>query len=471
MELVEGETLRELLPSGRCRSRSSSDRRSDCAGARARARGRDRPSGPQARERDGHEGRAREDPGLRAGEADGGRVGQRRGLAAADGHRHEPGRRDGDGRVHVAGAGAGHAVDYRSDQFALGSILYEMATGRRAFQKKTAVDTLAAILNEEPESIASAAPQTPAPLRWIVERCLDKEPDGRYASTTDLARELAGLRDHLSEASGIAAVEPGTPRRLSSKQVVGISLAALALLGVGYLVANMRSRPLNRLRFQKVTFQRGTVQRARFAPDSQTVVYSMSTVGDDTRLPELYTSRVGSLDARPLGLPAADILSISSSGQLAISLAPLDDPRIFGTGTLAEASLSGGVPRQLLENVRGADWSPDGKELAVTREVAGKPHLEFPIGTVLHRGSGGLLSPRVSPDGTTVAFLETDTGKPNRLRLVDRKGQVRTLLERGEGYVAWSPHGDEVWWRRTRPAATSPRVPRSMRSISKATIE
>ena len=195
---------------------------------------------------------------------------------------------------------SGKMVDYRSDQFAFGSISYEMATGKRAFQKKTAVDTLSAILNEEPESVATLNPATPVPMRWIVERCLAKEPDGRYASTKDLARELGGLRDHLSEASGIAMLEPGARRRPSSKQALGIALAAMALLGGGYLIANLRSRPVGLLRFQKVTFQRGTVHRGRFAPDNQTVVYAMIAVGDDAKLPELYTSRVGSLDARPL---------------------------------------------------------------------------------------------------------------------------------------------------------------------------
>ena len=76
---------------------------------------------------------------------------------------------------------SGQALDFRSDQFSLGSILYEMATGKRAFQKKTAIDTLAAILNDEPEPIAATHPQAPAPLRWIVERCLAKEPRGRYS--------------------------------------------------------------------------------------------------------------------------------------------------------------------------------------------------------------------------------------------------------------------------------------------------
>src|SRR5262249_49073295 len=92
-------------------------------------------------------------------------------------------------------------LDFRSDQFSLGSILYEMVTGKKAFQKKTAIDSLAAILNEEPEEVAKVNPQAPAPLRWIVERCLSKEPESRYGSTKDLARDLITLRDHVSEAS------------------------------------------------------------------------------------------------------------------------------------------------------------------------------------------------------------------------------------------------------------------------------
>src|ERR1700693_5307999 len=74
----------------------------------------------------------------------------------------------------------GEPVDFRSDQFSFGSILYEMATGKRAFQKKTGVDTLAAILNEEPQPLADLNPSAPAPLRWIVERCLAQAPEGRF---------------------------------------------------------------------------------------------------------------------------------------------------------------------------------------------------------------------------------------------------------------------------------------------------
>jgi len=107
---------------------------------------------------------------------------------------------------------AGQPVAFPSDQFAFGSILYEMATGKRAFQKGTAVDTLSAILHEEPRPVGEISPEAPAPLRWILDRCLSKDPDGRYASTKDLARELSTLRDRLPEASSGAA-SAAEPRR------------------------------------------------------------------------------------------------------------------------------------------------------------------------------------------------------------------------------------------------------------------
>src|SRR5215471_11582978 len=96
---------------------------------------------------------------------------------------------------------SGQPVDFRSDQFSLGSILYEMAAGKRAFQGKTGAETLVAIIREEPEPIGQVNPKAPAPVRWIIERCLAKDPEERYASTRDLARDLRSIRDHLSETS------------------------------------------------------------------------------------------------------------------------------------------------------------------------------------------------------------------------------------------------------------------------------
>ena len=108
---------------------------------------------------------------------------------------------------------AGERVDFRSDQFSFGVILYEMATGKRAFERRSAVETLAAILHDEPESIGHLNPQIPPPLQWTVKRCLAKKPEDRYASTEDLARDLTIVRDHMGEAVVEAPVAP-SPRHL-----------------------------------------------------------------------------------------------------------------------------------------------------------------------------------------------------------------------------------------------------------------
>ena len=132
-------------------------------------------------------------------------------------------------------------VDYRSDQFSLGSILYEMATGKRAFQKKTGVDTLTAILNEEPEPIGQVNPKVPAPLRWMIERCLAKEPENRFASTKDLARDLANLRDRVTEVSG-SGETAAVPRR-ARRRLLWLFAAAAVVVTAGHSILRWRALP------------------------------------------------------------------------------------------------------------------------------------------------------------------------------------------------------------------------------------
>src|SRR5262245_6476091 len=128
---------------------------------------------------------------------------------------------------------AGRPADFPSDQFALGSILYEMATGKRAFARGSAAETMAAIIREEPEPLAQRAPQIPAALRWVIERCLAKDLHDRYASTRDLARDLAQLRDNASELSQGASAVQGRRRTgwlWLAWAAISILLAVSALL-------------------------------------------------------------------------------------------------------------------------------------------------------------------------------------------------------------------------------------------------
>ncbi|HEY6930165.1 MAG TPA: serine/threonine-protein kinase, partial [Thermoanaerobaculia bacterium] len=330
------------------------------------------------------------------------------------------------------------AVDFRSDQFSLGAILYEMATGKRAFQKKTSVETLSAILNEEPEPLAVAAPSAPVPLRWIVERCLAKEPEERYASTRDLARDLARLREGLSEASGagILAMAPSS-RRLPWLVPAALALAAGAAIGI----LATRKGPAPVADYHAVTFRRGTVSRARFAPDGHTIVYGAAWEG---RPVELYSTRSDSTEARTL-IPNADVASISASGKMAVAI--FHD---LAPPTLAEMSLAGGAPRGIVADAWRADWTLDGQKLAVIRNNK----LEFPVGTVLGAASPGtmLTNIRFSPDGRQIAAIENlrSESESSSVVVFDAASGKKRTVSSGWGFaslgLAWHPRTGEIWF-------------------------
>jgi len=339
---------------------------------------------------------------------------------------------------------SGRSVDFRSDQFALGTILYEMVTGVRPFQRPTGAETLVAIIREEPEDLARLSPRAPAPLRWLIDRCLAKDPEERFAATRDLARDLASLREHLSESTTSEAIVPARRRNRLLRPATWLAAGLVGGAALGVLVFRRTGPVADDLRFQRLTFRRGTLLSARFAPDGQTVVYGAAWEGT---APEIYSVRLDGPESRSLGLPPADILSVSPSGELAISLGRRF---VFGwesTGTLARVPLGGGAPREVLENVETADWAPDGASLAVARDAGARRQLEFPIGTVLYETAGWISNVRVSPDGHHVAFIDHPSRGDNlgSLVVMDTDGKRRVLSDRPYRGVAWSPDGDGVW--------------------------
>jgi hypothetical protein len=188
---------------------------------------------------------------------------------------------------------SGQPVDFRSDQFSLGSVLYELVTGKRAFQKKSGAETLAAIIAEEPAPIAVLKPEVPARLRWLLERCLVKDPEGRYAATKDLLRDLESLQSQLADtARAESAIRFG--RRRLTAVAVGLALA-LAALAAFFLARRQQANAAaaSSIRFRQVTFDEQAINEGRFAPDGETFVYSAFRLADPEAKPaDLFMARV-----------------------------------------------------------------------------------------------------------------------------------------------------------------------------------
>ena len=193
--------------------------------------------------------------------------------------------------------------------------------------------------------------------------------------------------------------------------------------------------------FKRLTFRRGNIGVARFAPDGKSIVYGASWEGEPL---QIFTARPEGPESTPLGFKNADLFGISASSELALSVRDRFLTGGAGAGTLARAPLGGGVPREVLEFVEYADWAPSGKDLAICRFLEGKVRLEYPIGKVLYSSSRNLYGPRFSPRGDRIAFFERGT----KLMVTDLTGQVRTLAGPGLRSVrlAWSPSGDEIWF-------------------------
>jgi eukaryotic-like serine/threonine-protein kinase len=353
----------------------------------------------------------------------------------------------------------GRRTDARVDLFALGAVLYEMVTGERPFRGGSKTSLIVQILSEEPVPPKMRQPLTPALFDRTIRRCLAKSPDERWQSAADLAAELKYILESLhgrESAPPERAAHRG--RRRSVVMIAGALAAGAALTAIGFVVLRPALSQLPS--FTQISFRRGIITAARVAPDGQTVLYSASWEGQPY---DLFLTRLGSRESRSLGVPDGRLFSISASNEIAFMRGGRQSLfRAFGT--LAQVPLAGGEPRELLENVAAADWTPDGSQLAVIRsipEVYGKVQLEFPAGKKIYESVANLSSLRISPAGDRVAFIEGNPGSQD-ISVVDRAGQKRTL---STGWnpalgLAWSPTGNEVWFTGSR------RTPQALRAVS-----
>jgi Tol biopolymer transport system component len=338
----------------------------------------------------------------------------------------------------------GRVTDVRTDLFAFGAILYEMFSGQRAFQEDTVADTMTAILTKDPPGLTEARADVPPALERIVRHCLEKSVEERFQSARDVAFDL----DTMTSASVVVPVTASmtATRRRRFWWIAAAAATALTLLAVG-LFAGRKSAPIAGVpSYQQLTFRRGTIGTAKFAPDGQ-VIYSAAWEGNR---PELFTTSTEARGATPTGIRDADIESISRFGELLLVSERHQVHAFVRPGTLSRAPLSGSAPRPILEDVQDADWAPDGNSIAVARYGDQRFRLEFPVGKVLYDTGGWISCPRVSPKGDMVAFLEHPLFGDDRgtVAVVNLAGQKRTLSPEyaSTQALAWSPHGDELWF-------------------------
>lgn len=337
----------------------------------------------------------------------------------------------------------GEPADHRSDIFSFGVVLYEMLSGRKAFEGKSGVETLNAILHDDPAALVVTKGQMPPALERLVLHCLEKSPESRFQSMKDVAFDLQAI-------STISSVDGGKQRgRPKGDRWRWIGLGAAAVLAVtaaAWLAGAVHWGRHAQPSFRQVSFRQGRIGKARFAPGGQDVIYDASWQGEPW---QLFSSPIADPKERPLGQSDVQLMDLSPAGELALRLkSKVADTWQF-EGTLARSALGGDLaPKALLGGVLQSAWGPKG-QFALVRQTGGRSFLEYPQGQVKVESAGWFGDLRFSADGKLLAYVDHPAAGDDAGRVVALDvdaGKTRILSKDHDTLRGLAWKGREIWF-------------------------
>jgi eukaryotic-like serine/threonine-protein kinase len=337
----------------------------------------------------------------------------------------------------------GEPADHRSDIFGFGAVLYEMLCGRKAFQRDSPVETMNAILHDDPAALVVTKGHMPPALERLVLHCLEKSPESRFQSMKDVAFDLAAISTISTVDGGKHAARAGSERwRWAAAGCAGALLAGLAAWATGAVHLGRHQQPV----FHQVSFRQGRIAKARFAPGGQDVIYDASWQGEPW---QLFSTPIADPKERPLGQSDVQLMDLSPAGELALRLnSKVADTWQF-EGTLSRSALGGDLaPKALLGGVLQSAWGPKG-ELALVRQAGGRSFLEYPQGQVRVESAGWFGDLRFSADGKLLAYVDhpaagDDAGRVAVLDLDAGKTRILSKDHATLRGLAWK--GREIWF-------------------------
>src|SRR5690349_1895406 len=351
----------------------------------------------------------------------------------------------------------GNPADPRSDIFSFGAVLYEMVVGVRPFRGDSSVETMNAILKDEPPPIPLSERGVSIPLQRVINRCLEKQPQDRFQTARDLVFNLDSITDTSSIDSSLSMPTVASPvivHRSWIKWALPLVIGVILLAAVFF--AGRYSAGTTLPSYTRLTFRHGAIYTARFTSDGKGIFFSATWDGNPV---DISYMRVESSDVQTVGSPNMQMLSLSPAGDMAVLLNEKYLYHFTSQGTLGRMSLAGGTPREMLENVQDADWNAVDNSLAIVRANNGHVQLEFPMGKKLYETDGYVSHVRVSPKGGRIAFLDHPLSGDSRgtVAMIDAAGQVQRLTDEftDENGLAWAPSGEEIWFTASKSGEAS----------------